>query len=81
MREPTTGERATRPAKIKVKLADGKERAIQHMMITTYWHSDGTPCPLGEPAEVGKVFAGFQRYLYDASPRSATESSPGGATA
>lgn len=29
--------------KIKVKLADGKERAIQHMMMTTFWHPDGTP--------------------------------------
>ena len=29
--------------KAKVKLADGKERAIQHMMSTTFWHQDGTP--------------------------------------
>jgi type I restriction enzyme R subunit len=29
--------------KIKVKLADGKEREIQHTMTTTFWHSDGTP--------------------------------------
>ena len=29
--------------KIKVKLADGKERSIQHMMSTTFWHPDGTP--------------------------------------
>jgi type I restriction enzyme R subunit len=27
----------------KVKLADGKERAIQHMVCTTFWHPDGTP--------------------------------------
>ncbi|HXB62826.1 MAG TPA: DEAD/DEAH box helicase family protein [Acidobacteriaceae bacterium] len=27
----------------KVKLADGKERAIQHMVSTTFWHPDGTP--------------------------------------
>jgi type I restriction enzyme, R subunit len=26
-----------------VKLADGKERSIQHMMMTTFWHPDGTP--------------------------------------
>jgi type I restriction enzyme R subunit len=26
-----------------VKLADGKERNIQHMMCTTFWHHDGTP--------------------------------------
>ncbi len=29
--------------KIKVKLADGKERTIQHMMATTFWSPDGTP--------------------------------------
>jgi hypothetical protein len=29
--------------KIKIKLADGKERSIQHMMATTFWHPDGTP--------------------------------------
>ena len=29
--------------KVKVKLADGKERTIQHMMLTTFWHPDGTP--------------------------------------
>jgi type I restriction enzyme R subunit len=29
--------------KVKVKLADGKARAIQHMVATTFWHADGTP--------------------------------------
>lgn len=28
---------------IKVKLADGKARTIQHMMMTSFWHPDGTP--------------------------------------
>jgi type I restriction enzyme R subunit len=32
-----------RPTRIKVKLADGKERTIQHMMKTSFWHPDGTP--------------------------------------
>ena len=26
-----------------MKLADGKERTIQHMVMTTFWHPDGTP--------------------------------------
>ncbi|MEI6467598.1 MAG: DEAD/DEAH box helicase family protein, partial [Verrucomicrobiota bacterium] len=34
---------STRRTRIKVKLADGKSRAIQHMMCTTFWHPDGTP--------------------------------------
>jgi type I restriction enzyme R subunit len=32
-----------RPTKIRIKLADGKARTIQHMMMTTFWHPDGTP--------------------------------------
>jgi type I restriction enzyme R subunit len=32
-----------RKVKAKVKLADGKERTIQHMMVTSFWHPDGTP--------------------------------------
>jgi type I restriction enzyme R subunit len=38
-----TQEPAPRQQKIKVKLADGKARSIQHMMCTTFWHPDGTP--------------------------------------
>lgn len=29
--------------KIRIKLADGKARSIQHMMVTSFWHPDGTP--------------------------------------
>ena len=29
--------------KIKIKLADGKERMIQHMMSTSFWSPDGKP--------------------------------------
>ncbi len=29
--------------KIKIKLADGKSRTIQHMTATSFWHPDGTP--------------------------------------
>jgi type I restriction enzyme R subunit len=29
--------------RVKVKLADGKERTIDHMMCTTFWHPDGKP--------------------------------------
>ena len=36
------GEYAKRQ-KIIVKLADGKARTIQHMMVTSFWHPDGTP--------------------------------------
>src|SRR6266478_4918664 len=36
-------EPGPRRQKIKVKLADGKARTIQHMMVTSFWHPDGTP--------------------------------------
>jgi len=39
----TRPEPATRQQKIKVRLADGKARTIQHMMVTSFWHPDGTP--------------------------------------
>ncbi|MFO0482936.1 MAG: type I restriction-modification enzyme R subunit C-terminal domain-containing protein, partial [bacterium] len=31
------------PAKIKVRLADGKERQLQHMAATSFWSADGRP--------------------------------------
>jgi type I restriction enzyme R subunit len=34
---------AAKKTKAKVKLADGKERTIQHMMATSFWHPDGRP--------------------------------------
>ncbi len=37
------GEPYTAKPKVKVKLADGKARTIQHMMCTSFWHPDGTP--------------------------------------
>ncbi len=41
--EGPEGEPPERPQKLKIKLADGKERTIQHMMATTFWGPDGKP--------------------------------------
>jgi type I restriction enzyme R subunit len=48
--------------KVKVKLADGKERTIQHMMMTTFWHADGKPMSAQEFMELlfGKLPELFQ---------------------
>jgi len=48
--------------KAKVKLADGKERAVQHMMCTTFWHPDGTPMSAQQFMEMlfGKLPEFFQ---------------------
>jgi len=41
---PKCGQRPCVCSKmVKVKLADGKERRIQHIMSTSFWHPDGTP--------------------------------------
>jgi type I restriction enzyme R subunit len=48
--------------KVKVKLADGKERAIQHMSQTTFWHADGRPMSAQQFMEMlfGKLPEFFQ---------------------
>ena len=42
-REPDPVDRQPPRRRVKVKLADGKARHIQHMMATSFWHPDGTP--------------------------------------
>ncbi len=37
------GEPGPKRKRAKVRLADGKARQIQHMMVTSFWHPDGTP--------------------------------------
>jgi type I restriction enzyme R subunit len=32
-----------RLTKARIKLGDGKERSIQHMLVTSFWHPDGRP--------------------------------------
>jgi type I restriction enzyme R subunit len=48
--------------KVKVKLADGKERTIQHMVATSFWHPDGTPMSAQQFMEAlfGKLPAFFK---------------------
>lgn len=40
---PCVCDKGEPPKKIKVKLRDGKEREIQHMISTSYWGADGKP--------------------------------------
>jgi type I restriction enzyme R subunit len=55
-------EPGPRPQRIKVKLSDGKARSIQHMMVTTFWHPDGTPMSAQQFLEMlfGKLPAFFR---------------------
>jgi type I restriction enzyme R subunit len=59
---PGGGEPPVKQQRIKVKLADGKERTIQHMIATSFWHPDGTPMSAQQFMEMlfGKLPAFFQ---------------------
>ncbi len=59
---PVCGKRPCVCKKVKIKLADGKERRIQHMTCTTFWHPDGTPMSARQFLEelYGKLPAFFQ---------------------
>ena len=41
--EPIDGEPKEKRKRIKIKLRDGKEREIQHMISTSFWSADGKP--------------------------------------
>ena len=63
-----------RPTKIKIKLADGKDRSIQHMMVTTFWHTDGTPMSSQQFMEM--LFGKLPAFFKDESELRAIWSSP-----
>jgi type I restriction enzyme R subunit len=60
--------------RIKIKLADGKERTIEHMMATTFWSVDGRPMSAAE--FITRLFGDLPdpirgRRFWRASPREA----------
>ncbi|MGH7086422.1 MAG: type I restriction-modification enzyme R subunit C-terminal domain-containing protein, partial [Acetobacteraceae bacterium] len=46
--EPGGEDDPPRPQKLRIRLADGKERSIRHMMATTFWSVDGRPMSAAE---------------------------------
>jgi type I restriction enzyme R subunit len=52
-----------RPKKIIIKLADGKERSIQHMTATTFWSPDGKPISAAQFVE--RLFGELPRFFKD----------------
>jgi type I restriction enzyme R subunit len=42
-RAPSTAPHPEKPEVIRITLADGKERTLQHMVQTTFWSTDGKP--------------------------------------
>ena len=63
-----------RPKKIQIKLADGKERTIQHMMSTSFWHPDGTPMSAQQFME--SLYGKFPDFFHDEAELRTLWSSP-----
>ena len=60
--------------KAKVRLADGKERTIQHMMATSFWHPDGTPMSAAQFMEA--LFGKLPEFFRDEDELRALWSAP-----
>ena len=75
---PPDGEPIPEPGpprqKAKVKLSDGKARTIQHMMVTTFWHPDGTPMSAQQFLEM--LFGKLPEFFKDEEELRALWSSP-----
>jgi type I restriction enzyme R subunit len=72
---PVAGpEPSPRRQKIKVKLADGKARTIQHMMCTTFWHPDGAPMSAQQFMEM--LFGKLPEFFKDEAELRAIWSAP-----
>jgi type I restriction enzyme R subunit len=67
-------ERGPRPQRIKVELADGKARTIQHMMATSFWHPDGTPMSAQQFLEM--LFGTLPEFFKDEAELRALWSAP-----
>jgi type I restriction enzyme R subunit len=74
--EPPPSEFTPEPPrrKIKVRLADGKARTIQHMMMTTFWHPDGTPMSAQQFMEM--LFGKLPEFFKDEAELRALWSAP-----
>ena len=59
---------------VRVKLADGKERTIQHMMMTSFWHPDGTPMSAHQFMEL--LFGKLPEFFKDEAELRALWSAP-----
>ncbi len=62
------------PTKIKVKLANGKERTIQSMTATSFWSADGTPMSAAQFLE--SLFGALPEFFKDEDQLRAIWSDP-----
>jgi type I restriction enzyme, R subunit len=68
-------EEQGRSQKIKIRLADGKERTIQSMMATTYWSPGGKP--ISAPQMVEKLYGELPQLFKDEDELRRLWSAPG----
>jgi type I restriction enzyme R subunit len=61
--ETETEAEEKRPAKIKVRLADGKERQLQHLSATSFWSADGRPMSAAQFLE--SLFGALPEFFKD----------------
>lgn len=73
-KEKTPGEGPERQKKTLIKLADGKERSIQHMMSTTFWSADGRPMSAAQFLE--NMFGALPEFFKNESELRAIWSKP-----
>jgi type I restriction enzyme R subunit len=71
---PAPDTQPARRGKVTIKLADGKARAIQHMMCTTFWHPDGTPMSAQQFMEM--LFGRLPEFFKDEAELRALWSAP-----
>ena len=61
--DPSKDEENQPRQKIRIKLADGKERAISHQMQTTFWSPDGKP--MSAPEFIERLFGDIPALFHD----------------
>ena len=61
--ETPAAEPTPRPSRIKVRLADGKERQLQHMSATSFWSADGRPMSAAQFLE--SLFGALPEFFKD----------------
>jgi type I restriction enzyme R subunit len=74
VREPDPDDRQPPRRRVKVKLADGKARHIQHMTATSFWHPDGTPMSAAQFMEA--LFGKLPEFFKDEDELRALWSAP-----
>jgi len=71
---PPMGDPMPPPKRVKVRLADGKERTIQSMVATTFWSADGRPMSAAQFLE--SLFGTLPEFFKDEDELRAIWSAP-----